>query len=150
VKRAMVAAAAAAIATGAVLVRGGGAETGPATIRITDIQTEYKRVDSGAAGRIGDVEVLRQQLYNRRISPRPIGSAYLVCTFLDRRARQCNGTYVLPKGKIVVAGALDSRLLYEAAIVGGTGLYDNARGALTVTATALRPRRNVLLFRLAG
>jgi hypothetical protein len=94
--------------------------------------------------------VLRQQLYNRHISPRPIGSAYVVCMFLDRRARQCNGTYLLPKGKIVVAGALDSRLLYEVAIIGGTGLYDNARGALTVTSTALRPRRDVLIFRLAG
>jgi hypothetical protein len=146
----MVAAAAAAVVTGAVLARGGGAETGPATIRITDVQTEYKRIDAGAAGRIGDVEVLRQQLYNRRISSRPIGSAYVVCMFLDRRARQCNATYVLPRGKIVVAGALDSRLLYEVAIIGGTGLYDNARGALTVTSTALRPRRDVLLFRLAG
>ena len=149
-KRAMVAAAVAAIATGALVARSGGAGTGPAVIRITDLQVEYRRVDAGASGRVGDVELLRQQLYNRRISPRPIGSAYLLCTFLDRRARQCNGTYVLPKGKIVVAGALDSRLLYEAAIVGGTGLYDNARGALTVTATALRPRRNVLLFRLTG
>jgi len=146
----MVAAAAAAVATGAVLARGGDAETGPATIRITELQTEFRRVDAGATGRIGDVEVLRQRLYNQRVSQRPIGNAYLVCTFLDRRTRLCNGTYVLPRGKIVVAGTLDSRLLYEVAIVGGTGLYDNARGALTVTSTSLRPRRDVLLFRLAG
>ena len=35
-------------------------------------------------------------------------------------------------------------------IVGGTGLYDNARGTLTVTATHLRPRHEVLIFRLVG
>jgi len=35
-------------------------------------------------------------------------------------------------------------------IVGGTGLYDDARGTLTVTASKFKPRREVLLFRLLG
>ena len=35
-------------------------------------------------------------------------------------------------------------------ITGGTGLYDNARGTLTVTAKGLKPRRELLLFRLSG
>jgi hypothetical protein len=34
--------------------------------------------------------------------------------------------------------------------VGGTGLYDNARGSVTVTATHLKPRREVLVFRFVG
>lgn len=70
--------------------------------------------------------------------------------FIDRRTRSCTATYVLPRGSLVVAGVIQTRLLYEIAIVGGTGLYDNARGTLTVTSTHLRPRREVLLFRLAG
>jgi hypothetical protein len=45
---------------------------------------------------------------------------------------------------------VQSRLFYTAAITGGTGLYDNARGTLTVTATRLSPRREILLFRLSG
>ena len=62
----------------------------------------------------------------------------------------CDGTYQLPRGKLVVAGTFASRLLYDLAIVGGTLLYDNARGSLTVTATGFRPRHEVLVFRLTG
>jgi len=51
---------------------------------------------------------------------------------------------------IVTAGLVSSRLFYTAAITGGTGLYENARGTLTVTARRLRPRRELLLFRLSG
>jgi hypothetical protein len=41
-------------------------------------------------------------------------------------------------------------LFYTQSIVGGTGLFDNARGTLTVTAKTLSPRREILLFRLTG
>jgi hypothetical protein len=121
----------------------------PGVIRVTDRQVEYRRVDSGPPGTgPGDVELLTVRLYNPSIRERPIGHAELVCTFLDRRTRNCNGTYFLPRGKIVVGGVIGSRLIFEVAVLGGTGLYDNARGTLTVTATAQRPRRNILLFRL--
>ena len=33
----------------------------------------------------------------------------------------------------MVGGVIASRLFYELAVVGGTGLYDNVRGILTVT-----------------
>jgi hypothetical protein len=149
-KKAILVAAAAAAVTAVVVARSGGATTGPGQIRITDMQVEYKRVFAGGSDRLGEMEVIRQRLYNPSISTRPIGRAYLLCTFMNSRSRQCSATYLLPKGKIVVAGALDSRLFYELAVVGGTGLYDNARGTLTVTSTGLKPRRDVLLFRLAG
>jgi hypothetical protein len=35
-------------------------------------------------------------------------------------------------------------------VLGGTRLYDNARGTLTVIRTTRRPLRQILLFRLAG
>jgi hypothetical protein len=125
--------------------------TPPAQIRITDVQTSYVRVPPANGGAAGSVEIVKQRLYNPARSPSAIGSASLICTYLDTRARNCNGTYVLPKGSLVVAGTISSRLLYEIAIVGGTGLYDNARGALTVTSTDLQPRRReVLVFRLTG
>ena len=74
----------------------------------------------------------------------------LVCTFVGQNERSCQGSYVLPRGTIETAGLLKSRLIYMHAIVGGTGLYDNARGTLTVTARGLRPRREILVFRLTG
>jgi len=128
------------------------AGTGPATIRITNRQIKVTRVDIGHRGTSpGDVEVLRQQLFNRRVTSRPIGRAELVCTFVDsRRARVCRGTYFLPRGKLVVGGSLQYRQFYDLAVVGGTGLYDNARGTLTVTRTARRPVRDLVIFRLVG
>jgi hypothetical protein len=141
------AAAGAAVAT-AVAAGGGTATTGPATIRITDVQTGFHAV-GGTPGRVGVTEIVQQKLYKPAIAS-AIGRGDLVCTYVDGRTRQCTATYSLPRGKIIVSGAIDSRLLFTAAIVGGTGLYDNARGTMTATATRLSPRKEVLLFRLAG
>ena len=126
-------------------------QTGPAQIRITDVQTSYAFVRSPTGRPSGAIELVKQTLYNPSVSSRAIGRATLTCTFFDKRERNCSGTYFLPRGSLVVTGAIQSRLLYEIAVVGGTGLYDNARGTLTVTSTGLRPkRREVLIFRLAG
>jgi hypothetical protein len=65
-------------------------------------------------------------------------------------SRLCQGTYFLPKGKLVVSGSILFRQVFELAVVGGTGLYDNARGTLTSTRTSKKPYREFLLFRLAG
>jgi hypothetical protein len=128
------------------------AQTGPGQIRITDVQTSYALVKSRRGNHgAGSVELVKQRLYNPSISSKPIGRATLMCTYFDTHDRACSGTYFLPKGSLVVTGAIQSRLLYQIAVVGGTGLYDNARGTLTVTSTGLRPkRREVLLFRLTG
>jgi len=128
------------------------ADTGPSTISITDVQTMDRYLDRGEPGRgAGDVEILRQALYNRRVRSTPIGHAEIMCTLLSSTSRTCTATYFLPKGKIVVGGAIDgSRLLYESAVLGGTDLYANARGLLVVTATALSPHREILVFRLTG
>ena len=146
--KALIAAAAGAAGATAVAAVGVPATTGPATIRITDVQTAFHAV-GGAPGKPGVTEIVQQKIYNPTIS-HPIGRGDLVCTYVDRRTRQCTATYSLPRGKIMVAGAIDSRLLFTIAIVGGTGLYDNARGTMTATATRLSPRREVLLFRLTG
>jgi hypothetical protein len=125
--------------------------TGPSTINITSTQTMDRYVDGGGDGPgIGDREVIRQSLYNRRVTQTPIGRAEIVCTFLGGGSRSCLATYFLPKGKIVTGGAIGTRLLYETAVLGGTGLFDNARGLLVVTATSLSPRREILVFRLTG
>jgi hypothetical protein len=122
----------------------------PSQIRITDVQISDRVIPPVEGGRAGTVETIRQQLYNPSRSKHPIGRSLIVCTYSDGRDRMCTGSYILPRGSLVVSGALQSRLLYEIPIVGGTGLYDNARGALTVTASHLRPRHEVLVFRLVG
>jgi hypothetical protein len=121
----------------------------PGTIRITTREVAHRIFDHGPRGRgPGDVEVSRTLLYNKGITARAIGHGEVVCTFTGRRSRVCSGTYFLPKGKIIVSGALVFRQFYEFAVLGGTGLYNNVQGSLTVTTTTPRPRRDILTFRL--
>jgi hypothetical protein len=128
-----------------------GGSTGPATITISNRWTRLTRVDVGAHGAsAGDLEIIHQILY-RHVTSTVIGSADLLCTLLSRTASMCSGAYQLPKGTLVTAGEVDTTtLLYEVPITGGTGLYDNARGSLVVTTTSLKPRREILVFRLSG
>lgn len=128
------------------------AGTGPATIRITDAQMSVSRIDIGRRGTSpGDVEVVHYRLFNRRVTRNPIGRAQLHCTFVDGgRSRLCQGTYFMPRGKLVVAGSMRYRQFFDMAVIGGTGLYDNARGTLTVTRTSAKPVRNQVIFRLVG
>lgn len=122
---------------------------GPGTIRITSRQIGFTTVDTGVAGRSpGDMEISRLQLYNTRVRQRPIGHGELVCIYTGDNARNCNGTFVLPAGKLIVSGGLIYRSLYDLAVTGGTGLYSNVRGTLVVTRVRQNPPRDVLIFRL--
>jgi hypothetical protein len=145
------AAAFALVVTGAAYaVATGHGATGPAVIRISDQETQRHVVRPAGGRTIGTVEIVRGRLYNKNITKKAIGRADFVCTYLDNQERTCTGSYFLPKGSLVVSGAIQSRLLYEVSIVGGTGLYGNARGTLTGTTTHLSPHREVLVFRLMG
>jgi hypothetical protein len=125
----------------------GSAATGPAVVRLTDRQ--LSDVHFGPTSRLGGGEVVRLQLYGNN-GRQSIGHAYLVCWTVDTGVRSCSGSYVLPRGTIQTTGLIHSRLLYTQAIVGGTDVYDNARGTVTVTATAVKPRRELVLMRLTG
>jgi hypothetical protein len=127
------------------------AATGPSTIRITNREISRVRIDHGRPGRgPGDIEIIRQNLFNKRIKSSPIGHADFVCTFVTSGTRSCAGTIFLPRGRLVVGGSIRYLDLYELAILGGTRLYDNARGTLTVIRTTRRPRRDIMVYRLAG
>jgi hypothetical protein len=54
----------------------------------------------------------------------------------------------LPRGQIVAGGVIGSMLLFQLAVYGGTGLYDNVRGTLTVTSLGHAPVTDLLLYRL--
>jgi hypothetical protein len=122
---------------------------GPGVVRITDVQVQYSRIDLGAKGPSpGDVEVTRYKLYNKRVRVKPIGRGQLVCVNVAQNFRQCDGTYLLPAGKMTVSGALQYRGLYDLAVTGGTGFYTNVHGTLTATRLTKRPPTELLLFRL--
>jgi hypothetical protein len=121
--------------------------TGKAVVRLTDRQMHITHFGDD---RIGGGDIARMTLYGSTSTTRPIGHAVVTCTEVGSGERMCSGSYVLPKGTLETAGILRSRLLYTQAVVGGTGLFDNARGTLTVTAKTLTPRREILLFRLTG
>jgi zinc-ribbon domain len=127
------------------------AGTGPGEVRITSREVSRMRVDAGRPGRgVGDTQIVRYNLFNKRFMRRPLGHADYVCTFVTTGTRHCIATFFLPKGRLVAGGSIRYSALHELAILGGTRLYDNARGTLTVLRTTRRPRRNILLFRLAG
>ena len=137
-----------ALVTGSI-TEGSPALTGPGTVRITSVDAKISFLNRGARSRgVGDVLLIRQLLYNKGIRREAIGHADLVCTYVGPRARQCNGTYTLPKGTLVVSGSIRFRDFFRLAVVGGTEIYDNVRGSLTATKFTKRPRREILIFRL--
>jgi hypothetical protein len=121
--------------------------TGPGIVRITSVTSRFTVVDLGRRGASpGDMEITRVRLFNKRVRKRPLGNGQLVCTRTGSNFRNCNGTYVLPAGKLVVSGAVIFRDLYDLAVVGGTDKYNNVRGVLVVT--RLRRTENLMVFRL--
>jgi hypothetical protein len=123
----------------------------PSVIRVTTLEVQHKRVDVAPHGlSAGDTDISRELLFNRRITSKPIGHGEIVCTFTGGPSRVCSGSFVLPKGRIVVGGTIIYRQLYQLAVLGGTELYDGVHGTLTVTSVAKKPPRDVLLFRLGG
>ena len=136
-----------ALVTGSVTF--GSSEVSPGLIRLTSKEIKRNVVNSGAASRgPGDVVVIRQLLYNKGIRTTPIGHSDMVCTFTGNRSRQCNGTYSLPRGKIIVAGSVRYWEFYKLGISGGTDLYADVRGSETATLYARGPRKEILVFRL--
>ncbi|HEY3050642.1 MAG TPA: hypothetical protein VGJ40_02875 [Gaiellaceae bacterium] len=135
------------LVTGSVTL--GSPEVAPGVIRLTTREVARSVDNRGAASRSpGDVVVIRQLLYNKGIRKAPIGHSDMVCTYTGNRSRQCNGTYSLPRGKIIVSGSVRYWEFYKLAIVGGTDLYSDIRGSMTATLYARDPRREILIFRL--
>ncbi len=121
----------------------------PGTVTVTDTEIRHAHVDLAQSGpSAGDLDVYTLLLYNKRITTRALGRGHMVCTATGVRGQSCTATYFLPKGEIVAQGVITSRLIYELAVVGGTGLYGNVRGSLTVTSLHRKPTRELLVFRL--
>lgn len=119
----------------------------PGVIRITAREIPSRRLEQGPRG-AGHLTVVWATLFNRGLTPKPIGHVESVCTLLARSSWNCTATYLLPRGKLVVSGATRLEGAYELPVIGGTGLYDGARGVLSGQTTAVFPRTERLVFRL--
>jgi hypothetical protein len=118
---------------------------GPGVIKITarQIQHQVRSTKAGAG------EFTRFKLYNTRNTKKSKGHGDLVSTYVgDRRIRNCTGSFTLPRGQIVVGGTIGSHDSYVLAVLGGTRIYNNVGGALTVTSLRVKPPAYLLLFRL--
>ena len=129
--------------------------TKPGVIRITNREVSRETIDNGLPGKsAGDQLVITQLLFNRRITTTALGHQETLCTYLGRGgvlgggSRSCTMTFYLPEGRLIATGAVHNLLFYQVAVIGGTGLYDNVGGTLTVTFLGGRPARQLLLFRL--
>ena len=136
-----------AVCSGAVAATRSVDSTGPAVVRLTDKQLRITHIGGDATG---SSVIARMTLYGSKSATRTIGHAVIRCVDVGSGEQTCDGSYILPKGTLETTGILRTRLFYTQAVVGGTGLFDNARGTLTVTAKNLSPRREILLFRLTG
>lgn len=77
-----------------------------------------------------------------------IGWGNTVCFDLGVSSTQCVGTFVFPRGKIMVAGTRHSQQYFVFAIVGGTGVYTAAGGTLIGNLISESPRTERLVFEL--
>jgi len=139
-----------ALLAGALVIPGAQALDKPGAVTVTAIVARHTHVDVGAKGKsVGDLDQYSSLVYNKRITPTPIGRGSMLCTTVSSSNQSCSATYFLPKGEIVVQGVIGSRLIYALPVVGGTGLYDNVRGTLTATSLRRSPTvRELLVFRL--
>jgi hypothetical protein len=134
----------------ALAVPGAQALDRPGTVQVTNRETRHAHVDQGADGTsVGDLDVYTSLIYNKRITPRAIGRETMLCTTVGASSQSCSATIILPRGQIVAQGVIGTRLIYQLAVVGGTGLYNNVRGAVTITSLhRKKPVRELLVFRL--
>jgi hypothetical protein len=139
----------AAAAVAATSTMGARALDQPGTIKVTDRLVKHIHVRGpDKSTHAGDLDFYRQSLYNKGITPTPIGHSDFICMNTGTGSQSCTGTYFLPQGKIMVGGVIASRLFYELAILGGTGIYGNVNGSVVATFLGGVPSKEFLVFRL--
>jgi hypothetical protein len=120
-------------------------------IRIFAITQSSVSVDMGSEGRsAGDQSITGFLLTTR--NGKTIGYASVICTAVGKTlpgtVSMCQGSYILPRGRIIAQGTRQRRDYFALAITGGTGIYSSAGGILISSTVAIRPRRDRLFFSL--
>jgi hypothetical protein len=110
-----------------------GSPRAPETVRLTATVDSVQQVDNGAPGDSqGDMLVFTQKLTDRTGKQIGTSSAYCVRTAVGK-ARECQGTFFLPKGQVFVSGPdPDGVRRHALAIVGGTRAYEDVGGHVTL------------------
>ena len=128
------------------LTASAGQSRGPANVELTANVDSARQVDNAPAGDSqGDMLVFTQKLTDARGRQRGAADAYCVRT-APGRMRECQGTYVLPRGQVFVTGPdPDGVKRHALAIVGGTGAYANVRGRVRLN--HVTPTRDRVSFR---
>jgi hypothetical protein len=107
---------------------------------VTTKTIDQGQVDVGKPGpSLGDSNVITEDVYR---DGKKVGTSDLTCTVVRLDAvkhffaAECFNTTVLPGGQIAAQGYVTSdeieKVPFKQAVVGGTGAYMGARGALTV------------------
>jgi hypothetical protein len=139
----------AAIGVAAAVGSSGSRAAPQATFQVVVTRALLTYVDLGESGEsVGDMLVQDSRLFNRALTRR-LGHSPISCVFVSPRAApRCNADAVFARGTIALQGVLDQPT-FVFAVVGGTGIFRNARGE--AHGRVLRRGNRVLLtFRLQG
>jgi hypothetical protein len=132
----------------ALVVLAAGASAQPAESLSGVIRVSAKITDVRIDGfGIGQQRIEKYRLWNRSITPVPIGNGALICTYLGDHRSYCDGQFVMPLGKLSVAGT--RRQVYRAFLIvtGGTRAYYGAVGTFSML-QGDEPRTLTLVFRV--
>lgn len=111
------------------LVSASSAGVAPGVARFRENVVSY----SSSGTQAGAVETWRTQVLLPH-KAQTVGTGVLACIRVDDNTtiRECNGTYILPRGRIQVAGQIINRAAYQLSIIGGSGIYVPAGGVMAV------------------
>jgi hypothetical protein len=134
----VVAALAAIVLSGVLTTSGGAQQPGERTLTFVAVTSTEGFVDLAPKVRnrrlsAGDMFITSQRLLDA--AGKRVGTLYVKCTAIHRGRDpvfQCEGTYAISGGTVVVSAAFGGRLgnNITGAIVGGTGDYEGAAGTL--------------------
>ena len=98
-------------------------------------------LDLGAPGpSVGDQQIISMDVFK---GDKRVGESHVVCTTVRAGIVQCDNVTNLPGGQIVATGlvtdAQEETSPFTQAITGGTGVYRNAHGQLTVSEAGPQP-----------
>lgn len=104
-------------------------------------------IDAGAKGEgPGDVLIFSELLHRRSARGEAVGRSEIVCIVVSRAGFRCEGTLLLPAGRLEAGGfvAFGNTPRFSVAILGGTRSYAGARGELVITSLGERRDRYVI------
>jgi hypothetical protein len=112
------------------------------TLTTVDIPKSEVYVDAGKQGEsVADTVIFRETLLR---DGKKRGTVSIMCVATSQTTSRCWGTMRMPEGTIEAAGDILFRKTFVLPVVGGTGSYAGASGALAITQLTDRRDRYVI------